>query len=198
LIPTAIRASLSWFRRKVPRGAGKGKGPGGGFGSVAEGEVSRAGRGSPCRPPPGKRRPVGWRSPRLDGSALWCQAHSPLRGRGQGRQSASPRGRAGACPAAFGLVPDMGSGSRSHGLEMGPGSPNLRLGTGGCRHPYRGSASSQTPPSGRNVMIITGAGALPATFRNRNRASSVARMITASCIAKLAPMQIRGPSPKGR
>ena len=61
-----------------------------------------------------------------------------------------------------------------------------------------GSAVIQTPPSGRRVRIITGSGSLPGTGVNLNRPSSVARTMTASCNAKLAPMQMRGPSPKGR
>ena len=41
-------------------------------------------------------------------------------------------------------------------------------------------------------------GTFPGTRVKRNRDRSVERMITASCRAKLAPMQMRGPSPKGR
>jgi len=68
----------------------------------------------------------------------------------------------------------------------------------GKRPPQTGSAVIHTPPSGRNVRIITGSGSLPFTGVNLNRDNIVARIITASCSAKLAPMQMRGPSPKGR
>ena len=61
-----------------------------------------------------------------------------------------------------------------------------------------GSTVSQTPPSGRRVRIITGLGVLPMIRPKRCRASRVAKMITASYKAKFAPMQMRGPSPKGR
>ena len=75
-----------------------------------------------------------------------------------------------------------------------------RLAVRGRRAPraQSGSVSSQTPPCGRSVRIITGSGSRPLTGVKPKLAMSVARMMTASCSAKLAPMQIRGPSPTGR
>ena len=60
------------------------------------------------------------------------------------------------------------------------------------------STRRRTPPSGRRVSSMTGFGSRPSTRVKRKRDSNVARMIWASIIAKLMPMHIFGPSPKGR
>ncbi len=62
----------------------------------------------------------------------------------------------------------------------------------------RRSTSRGMPPAGRRVSHMRGRGRKPAGSPNENRASSVARMICASIVAKPAPMQARGPAPNGR
>ena len=69
--------------------------------------------------------------------------------------------------------------------------------------PGLGSASifsvvSQTPPVGREVKIIFGIVLRPKTGLKRNDLSRLAKMMIASFTAKFDPIQIRGPSPKGR
>ena len=60
------------------------------------------------------------------------------------------------------------------------------------------SVVSQTPPAGRKVKIISGVGLRPETGLKRNDLSRLAKIMIASFIAKFDPIQIRGPSPKGR
>ena len=60
------------------------------------------------------------------------------------------------------------------------------------------SVVSQTPPAGRRVKIISGVGLHPETGLKRNDLSRLAKMMIASFIAKFDPIQISGPSPKGR
>lgn len=58
--------------------------------------------------------------------------------------------------------------------------------------------SIRTGVAGRRVTAgLSGIGAW-VTFRRPNRWAMVARTRIASCIAKEAPMHLRGPSPKGR
>ncbi|VDS10875.1 hypothetical protein PARHAE_04094 [Paracoccus haematequi] len=64
-----------------------------------------------------------------------------------------------------------------------------------CAAQRRGRTVSQTPPCGRRVRIICGSGVRFGTGSKRKRASRVDRMITASCRAKLATMQMHGPAP---
>ena len=61
-----------------------------------------------------------------------------------------------------------------------------------------GSAPSQTPPSGRRVRIIFGDGTRPLTGLKRKFFTSVDKIITASLIAKFAPIHTLGPSPNGK
>ncbi len=62
----------------------------------------------------------------------------------------------------------------------------------------RGWTSSQIPSAGRSVRVMTGSGWLPGMRAKENRLRRAVRMIMASCMAKPAPIQMRGPSPKGR
>ena len=54
------------------------------------------------------------------------------------------------------------------------------------------------PPAGWTVSFCTGQGLQSAVQVKRKRWSNSASAITASCSAKLAPMQMRGPAPNGR
>lgn len=54
------------------------------------------------------------------------------------------------------------------------------------------------PPSGWVVSFCTGHGLVASTVSKRKRDSSTASAITASCMAKAAPMQTRWPAPNGR
>jgi hypothetical protein len=63
---------------------------------------------------------------------------------------------------------------------------------------YRGSISNGMPPCGRSDTRAIGFGLWPGTRWKRKARTSAARIVTASIIAKLAPMQTRGPAPNGR
>src|SRR5688500_8431545 len=51
------------------------------------------------------------------------------------------------------------------------------------------------PPSGCVVSFCTGHGLIVPAMSKRKRCSKIARAMMASCRAKLAPMQTRGPAP---
>ena len=54
------------------------------------------------------------------------------------------------------------------------------------------------PPCGCVVSFCTGHGLVSAVVSKRKRDSRMASAMIASCMAKLAPMQTRGPAPNGR
>src|SRR5690606_16651189 len=98
-------------------------------------------------------------------------------------------------------------GERSHETHALPPLPETTVPSVGARvrsvrgkipRRHASATFSQTPPSGLSVRMRTGRGSRPGTEVKRNRARSVASTITASCSAKEAPMQMRGPPPKGR
>ena len=64
--------------------------------------------------------------------------------------------------------------------------------------PYRLVTRIGRPPCGCVVSFWTGHGLVAATQSKRKRDSRTAREMTASCMAKLMPMQTRGPAPNGR
>ena len=54
------------------------------------------------------------------------------------------------------------------------------------------------PPWGWVVSFWTGQGYVSGSVSKRKRERRMASAMTASCMAKLAPMHTRGPAPKGR
>ena len=62
----------------------------------------------------------------------------------------------------------------------------------------RVATRSGMPPSGRNVTRATGLGLWPASGAKRKLRTKVARITAASMVANPAPMQMRGPPPKGK
>jgi hypothetical protein len=62
----------------------------------------------------------------------------------------------------------------------------------------RAEIRSGMPPSGRNVTRATGLGLWPGSAAKRKRRTKVARITAASMVANPAPMQMRGPPPKGK